>query len=284
MKDESHFFVKKSDQLDVKGLVVLENITKLPLYGESVLAPFFSLTLNHNGHSRIEYDFKTLEYHRHDFSLIYPNHVLKAIESSEDYQATVLIMSPHFINVLRKIFPEHYRFEFHFNNVFHLNDYQYEAINSCIRQISILNALEHPDREELIASQVDIMARMTEIFMRENGNVLIDNKNGVKQLLFRFHAAIAENYTKHRNVKFYADLLCLSPKYFGTMVRKATGVTASEWIARYVMVHAKHLLRYHRDVSIQQISDRLGFADQTSFSHYFKGHTKLSPLEYRERK
>lgn len=130
---------------------------------------------------------------------------------------------------------------------------------------------------------MDIMAHLTEIYCTENGFVP-EEKSGVDQLLLRFHSAIAENYTKHREVKFYADLLCLSPKYFGTIVLQALGYSASELISRYVMVQAKHLLRHHRKITIQQISDRLGFSDQTAFARYFKRHSGQTPLEYREGK
>ena len=62
----------------------------------------------------------------------------------------------------------------------------------------------------------------------------------------------------------------------------ASGIGASEWIARYVIIQAKHLLSHHPNVTVQQISDRLGFSEQASFARYFKKHTGVTPTEYRE--
>lgn len=280
MSDEEHFLVKSPEEIQEKGLVVIENNTGMPIYDELVLSPFFMIILNHRGSIHMEYDYKPFTLSGHDFSLIYPNHLLKATASTSDYLSTLIVLSPQFLALLRKMFPDHFRFEYHFNHTFHLNEHQYKGINACFQLIKVINSLEKPEREELLATQVDFMAHLTEIYMREN-NVLIDDKSGVQQLLLRFHALIAENYNKNREVKFYAEQLCLSPKYFGTLVRKATGYSAIEWIAIYVIVQAKHLLRHHLKMTVQQISDRLGFADQTAFTHYFKSHSGQTPQEYR---
>jgi AraC-like DNA-binding protein len=37
-------------------------------------------------------------------------------------------------------------------------------------------------------------------------------------------------------------------------------------------------------MTIQQISDELGFSDQTAFTRYFRTYTQITPKEYRELK
>lgn len=283
MKDEGHFIVKSSDRLDEKGLVVIDDFTRFPLYGEPFLSPFFLIVLNHRGWLKLEYDFTPYEFREHDFTLIYPNHVLTFQESSEDFLATLIVFTRDFLELLRQMFPNHFKFSYHFHNIFHLREEQYNGLNICFKQLKLISTLDHPEQKELLAAQVDISAQLTEFYLKEN-NIIIDDKSATQQLLMRFHVAIAENYCKSREVRFYADKLCLSPKYFGTLVRRATGISAGEWIALYVMVQAKLLLSHHRDLTIQQISDRLGFSDQTSFAHYFKSRSGQTPLEYRERK
>jgi AraC-like DNA-binding protein len=127
------------------------------------------------------------------------------------------------------------------------------------------------------------MAHLTEVYCTENG-VVLEEKTGTEQLILQFHNLIAQNYAQHREVKFYAEKLCLSPKYFGTVVNQALGYSAGELISRFVMVQARHLLHNHHKYSIQQISDKLGFSDQTAFARYFKKHAGVTPLEYREGK
>jgi AraC-like DNA-binding protein len=268
--------------VEAQGLAVFD-ITQMPVYGEPIIAPYVVIALNNRGWIRSEYDFEPDLFGEHDFTLLNPGHVMVPLETSNDYHATLLVMSHRFYEYLAEMFPENYKYVHYFQTTFHLTDKQYEGISSCLQMMKLLSTLDHPFREKLLTSQIDIMAHLTEVYCTENGFVP-EEKSGVDFLILRFHEAIAQNYAKHRDVKFYADLLCLSPKYFGTIVRQTLGYSAGEQIARYVMVRAKNLLRHHRKLSIQQVSDRLGFSDQTAFARFFKNHSGQTPQEYREGK
>ena len=268
--------------IEERGLAVID-ITRMPVYNEPIVLPYVIIALNNRGWIRSEFDFEPDVFKGHDFTLLNPNHVMVPLETSEDYHATLVIMSHRFYDVLAEMYPDNYKYIHYFLTTFHLNDQQYEGIKSCIQALSRINMLDHPDRERLLTSQIDIMAHLTDIYCRENG-FAPEEKSGVELLMLRFHAAIAENFRSHRDVKFYADQLCLSPKYFGTIVRQTMGYSVGELIARYVMVQAKHLLRHHRKMTILQVSDRLGFSDQTAFTRYFKSHSGQTPQEFREGK
>ena len=53
-------------------------------------------------------------------------------------------------------------------------------------------------------------------------------------------------------------------------------------IDRHVILEIKALLQ-STSLSIQEISNRLSFPDQSFFGRYFKKHTGKSPLQYRNR-
>ena len=268
--------------VEEQGLVVVD-FNQMPPSNEPIIIPYVIIALNNKGWFRSEFDFEPDEFREHDFTLLNPGHVMIPIEASEDHHVTLLFMSRRFYSYLAEMFPDNYKYVHYFQTTFHLTDQQYEGIKSCLQTIKMLSTINHPFREKLLTEQLDIMAHLTEIYCAENGYVP-EEKSGVEQLILRFHKAVSENYTKHREVKFYADLLCLSPKYFGTIVRQTLGYSAGELITRYVMVQAKHLLRHHSKLSIQQVSDRLGFSDQTAFARYFKNHANQTPQEYREGK
>ena len=82
---------------------------------------------------------------------------------------------------------------------------------------------------------------------------------------------------------YYADLCCLSPKHFSEVIRRETGISANTWISTYVTIRAKILLDSRPDCTVQQVSDVLGFSEQSSFARFFKKQTGMSPTEYRER-
>ncbi|MCR4591926.1 MAG: helix-turn-helix domain-containing protein [Bacteroidaceae bacterium] len=271
-----------AEQIDRQGVVVYD-ITKMPVYGESFVIPYAMLTITCSGWTRVDFDFEEVIYRENDFSAFRPDHVFTPVSTSEDYRAMLFIMSKRFYNVLTDMFPDNYRFVQYYNRNYHLKPNQVKGMICCFQLLSALCSLGHPDRFKLVASQVDVVAHMMEVYASSNGFVL-ETKSGLDLLVQRFHVLVSKNYHKNREVKFYADKLCLSPKYFGTLIHKAMGVSAGQVITRYVMVQAKHLLRHHRNLTIQQISDKLGFSDQTSFARYFKSHSGQTPQEYREGK
>lgn len=96
----------------------------------------------------------------------------------------------------------------------------------------------------------------------------------------RFLDLVKENYREQRVVAFYADKLCITPKYLSLSVKEATGKPALEWIDEYVSAEAKALLR-STDMTIDQIGEYLNFMSQSLFGKYFKRVTGMSPREYR---
>lgn len=91
---------------------------------------------------------------------------------------------------------------------------------------------------------------------------------------------IHENGTKHRDLEFYADNLCISPKYFSHVVSKVTGCKCLSWIEDFAINKARQLLK-STDLSISQISYELNFAAPSDFCRYFRTRTGISPKSYR---
>lgn len=96
-----------------------------------------------------------------------------------------------------------------------------------------------------------------------------------------FIQLVKDNYREHRKINYYADRMCLTPKYLSTLIRKFSGKGPAEWIDMCVMLEAKNLLRYS-DMSIQEIAFELGFPTQSFFGRYFKSHSGMSPKEFRQ--
>lgn len=67
------------------------------------------------------------------------------------------------------------------------------------------------------------------------------------------------------------------------VIKDVTGRSAGEFITTNLAMQAKSLLR-STTLSILEISDRLGFQNQSHFGTIFKRHTDLSPKAFREQK
>lgn len=89
------------------------------------------------------------------------------------------------------------------------------------------------------------------------------------------------HYSRERSVSFYADKLCISPKYLSLLVKETTGKSAARWIDEFVLMEAKNLLRFSGK-NVQQVAYALNFSNQSSFGKYFKHMTGQSPTEYQK--
>ena len=99
-------------------------------------------------------------------------------------------------------------------------------------------------------------------------------------LFARFIDTVQKHYRENRQVIFYADKLCISPKYLSSVIHEYSGKYATEWIDEYVIMDAKALLRSSNN-TIKEICSILNFANQSLFAKYFKQHTGMTPREFR---
>ncbi len=101
-------------------------------------------------------------------------------------------------------------------------------------------------------------------------------------LLFKqFEDLLRRYYRKEREVSFYADKLCISPKYLSAIVLQQTGKSAIRCINEYVLNECQALL-LSSHMSLQEIAYKLNFPSQSVFSKFFKRMTGVSPREYRK--
>lgn len=103
----------------------------------------------------------------------------------------------------------------------------------------------------------------------------------VKMLFERFMALVTEYHCTERGMAFYADKLCLTPKYLSKLVKQASGRSAPAWIDSFVILEAKNMLKYS-DKTIKEIVYALHFPNQSVFYKFFKAHTGITPSEYRK--
>lgn len=81
-------------------------------------------------------------------------------------------------------------------------------------------------------------------------------------------------------VQYFADKCCLTSSYFSELVKAETGLSAKVYINEKLLSKAKELLSLE-NLSIQQVSSRLGFKYVQHFTRFFKTQTNLSPKEWR---
>lgn len=101
-----------------------------------------------------------------------------------------------------------------------------------------------------------------------------------RQMLEQFIKLAVNDHAKEHLVGYYADKMCVTPKYLSKIVKEASGRSVPDWLAELLILDAKNMLR-HSDMTIKEISASLNFPSQSFFFRFFKNHTGLTPTQYR---
>jgi len=80
-----------------------------------------------------------------------------------------------------------------------------------------------------------------------------------------------------------AALARLSPYYFASQFKRATGLPPHQYVIARRVERAKQLLQGDGDVSLTEVAARTGFSDQSHFSHHFKRLVGVTPGRFRMR-
>ena len=99
-------------------------------------------------------------------------------------------------------------------------------------------------------------------------------------IIRKFNLLVEGNYRSEHSVRFYANQLCKSPKTLSNFFAIYNHKTPSQVIQERILIEAKRLLSY-TGKTVKQITFELGFEDVSYFSNFFKKHTRLSPVDFR---
>ena len=118
------------------------------------------------------------------------------------------------------------------------------------------------------------------IAQADENNKKESNLTRKQDLFSRFMELAQRDFTRERNIKYYAKQLYVTPRYLSQVVYKESGHYASEHIDSFVITEAKILVQ-GRQYSILQISKILNFTSLSLFGRFFKKFTGYSPSQYR---
>lgn len=138
--------------------------------------------------------------------------------------------------------------------------------------------------QDIIISNLEMLLNYSERFYERQfiTRKVTNHKllEGVEELLEDYFSTNEQALHGIPSVDFLARNLAISPKYLSSMLKQLTGLTAQQHIQMKILEQAKEKLSTS-GLTVSEIAFSLGFEHSQSFSKFFKGKTKLSPLEFR---
>ncbi len=102
-----------------------------------------------------------------------------------------------------------------------------------------------------------------------------------EELTRNFLALVLKHCEKEREVRFFADKLCVIPQYLNAVIKDTRGETASSIIKKVTVLIMEAKLKTTTD-SIQEIAYELNFPSASFFAKFFKRETGMTPKQYRD--
>lgn len=168
----------------------------------------------------------------------------------------------------------------------HLSETEKEIFTDCLHKIK-LELLRPIDKhsKRLISRNIELLF---DYCMRFYERQFITRREANRDVLTKFEALLDAYFMENmpeRNglptVRYFADKVCLSPNYFGDLIKKETGKTAQEYIQNKIMDVAKQQI-VGTDKTVSQIAYELGFQYSQHFNRIFKKNVGCTPNEYRK--
>lgn len=246
---------------------------------------FSIMNLCMEGCMRVRVNLNEYEMHRNSLMIVPQGTIVQCLNVSSDCRVVIIAFSADYIIpesspagtlIVRKFLAQ--------NSMMQLSDDEteeiltlYRAMRAKVRQPSF-----NYKREALRGYMQVLYYDVCQVMTRYVEKFDTGRSSRKKQIFDQFIQLLQQYCTSERSIVFYAEKLCLTPKYLSQVVRVVSGRHAGEWIRDYVILEAKALLK-SQQYSVQQVADMLNFANQSFFGVYFKKAVGCSPSVYQNK-
>ncbi len=219
-----------------------------------------------------------------DLAIWQMSNSIQRVTYSDDFEAEFLLASPTFLQQYNPemIWASKGFIFIRINPSIHLDD---EGLQLMEADFSLFRIrLVQPES----TFKREVLGRVMQIFLFDlwtvcqHGLSQMETSDFTASLFLRFLTLVQQNVLAEREVAWYADRLCITPKYLSQVCRTMTGLPASQWIQFYASFELVSLLN-DTSKTLSEISDLMNFENISHFSRYVKKMLGKSPSEYRQK-
>ena len=265
---------------DEVQLTKIEGSTELlPEYFQTSV---YALCLNVRGRITANINHLPYEIEAPCFSSILINQVLGEINASDDMVQYVLSFSPQFAEDLHLNLPGNAHIRAYMRPIFPLTEQQMRVT---MRYLDLLrDMMVVPDVSNVREVVLNLVRSMVYYVygLYDKSFTHLYTISRAEELAGRFLALVETHCREHHTLEWYANEMCLSPKYISSVVKQVIGRTTGECIT-YNLIRQAKLLLLTTTLPVQQIADRLGFRNQSHFGTFFRRNVGMGPRQFREK-
>ena len=138
----------------------------------------------------------------------------------------------------------------------------------------------HFHREAMINAIQCMIIDFFDFHVELYGNDKVSSQSA--QIMDGFLALLERgDFYANREIGYYADKLCVTPKYLSEVTKKVSGFPANYWITRYTALEISRLLR-DKSLTLTEISDQFNFSSPSYFTRFVQKYLGANPMDFRE--
>lgn len=268
-----------------EGIALHADIRELPIDGGTIRINMLTIVACTDGKMQFELNAQAYTLHRNEVLVCRPNDMIDNCMLSPDFGGAVLCLSQR--GVLEQMSESELwdkAFYFATNPIVRVSEKNQRMYNlySAIL-LEKIKSERSPYHREIIVAVVKAM--LYELLASVEKEKPVAYGSGLirqREVLFkRFIELLSGTRIKPRSVSWYADRLCVTPKYLSTVSKQVSGKTAFEWINEYVLIDIRFWLK-QSNKTIKEIANMLNFPNISFFGKYCRTHFGVSPTEYRK--
>ena len=266
-------------------IILYDNMGKAPIPSEPRRMTFILVALCTQGTAKYTVDTQEKEIQANDVIIISERHVVDNYSASNDLEGLCLMMSVNFFyETIRNVSDISSMFLFSRNHpVVSLSPHEADVFKNYFALLKQKTAEvdNHFRRNVAQALILAMFYDLNSVIYRVQTSTA-QRQTRADSIFTRFIMLVEENYKQERRVSWYADCLCISPKYLSETVKQVSKRTPNNWIDSYVTLEMRLQLK-NSSKSIKEIAHDLNFPNQSFFGKYFKENVGMSPSEYRRK-
>ena len=235
------------------------------------------------GECEMTYNGENIRVAKGDCMIIIVNRLVSRVVPSEDFKVTVVYVEESLLQACtpHSNYGTRGGLSLYINPIMRLTD---EERLICRRgSENVCYRMEHPHRffhgDEMMAALQQLFIDFFECHARIEGEAEISTQ--AAQVINRFIQLLERgDYRKNREVAYYADKLCVTPKYLSEVCKKVSSYSANSWINRYAAIDLVHLLK-DKSLSLTDIAYMFDFSSQSHFSRFVQNNLGQKPSAFR---
>lgn len=265
-------------------ILLLDKLNEAPIPREPRRMNMIVVALCLKGKAQYTIDTQEQLVRKNDVLIISERHVMDNFMASPDLEGLAIILSARFFrDVIQNVSDISSLFLFSKNHPV-INFTQKEADVF----ISYFNLIKQKMTDTDNLFRRDVVRSLLLAMFYDLSNVIYrtrqssDNRQTRADIIFtKFIHLVEGNYKRERRVGWYAEQLCITPKYLSETVKQVSRLTPNEWIDNYVILEIRVLLK-NSTRSIKEIALEMNFPNQSFLGKFFKERVGMSPSEYRK--